>query len=316
MKKANESIANEPPPLVQDERTVRPSKENRIDLADLDETVRAVRSRVVDLKTHQENPIRLAEQVSLANEELRKYVGKEVSWKFTVSEMVAETRLPPVRFREGVEIPEQREPGFVRVTSDWYATDGERMPTDLPNHERLGGRLIRHTVFQAMGFPENLVVGKHLSQAFASRLNIGDRLTLTGTIESLEFDGTPPFLTCRLKNVKVKDGGGESDNSDKTNAKKCADAFVLELKANMVAAAYRMTTADYRQRVSEEQFTALVEQNLREIETILMWDCWSAPGNTYHRYVVSMIGPTHRCTVFTVKEGAAWKVAEFTFGRE
>jgi hypothetical protein len=112
-------------------------------------------------------------------------------------------------------------------------------------------------------------------------------------------------------------GEAEKQRQDQNQVKRCADAFVRELKDKRVAAAYQMTTAGYQLRVSKEQFTALVEQKHREINAILMWGTSYAPdsGNTYRcSYTVSMIGPTHRCNVVMVTDGAVWKVDQFTFG--
>src|SRR5262249_18044372 len=63
-----------PVTVIEDERNIPASKENRIDLSDLDETARLIKSRIVDLKRHQSNPIRLADELASANKDMAQFV--------------------------------------------------------------------------------------------------------------------------------------------------------------------------------------------------------------------------------------------------
>src|SRR5262249_9650164 len=106
---------------------------------------------------------------------------------------------------------------------------------------------------------------------------------------------------------------------EKRKATQLANSFIAEAKAGRNADAYAMTSAAYRKRVSQEQFTELTREyanTLRATQSfrsqVIIEQDLDPP------FAYSDTKPTRggfvKVEVTVVKEGDAWKVDQFFIG--
>jgi hypothetical protein len=96
------------------------------------------------------------------------------------------------------------------------------------------------------------------------------------------------------------------------------DAFLNDLQANRVQAAYDQTSQGFHARLSREQFAALV----KKYPALTTWTSRSyngfqvntTPGSARATVRVTLVGPNNSlsCTLVLVEEGGQWKVDDLT----
>lgn len=96
------------------------------------------------------------------------------------------------------------------------------------------------------------------------------------------------------------------------------DAFLNDLQANRVQAAYDQTSGGFHQRLSPEQFAALV----KKYPALTTWTSHSyggfqvntTPGAARVTVRVTLVGPNNSlsCVLVLVEEGGQWKVDDRT----
>jgi hypothetical protein len=109
-------------------------------------------------------------------------------------------------------------------------------------------------------------------------------------------------------------------NSDKGKAQRVADAFIQELKGRRIDAAYRMTSAAYRLRVSPDEFRALVTQSGDVLQHAMPFlpDVFAPDMGPTYVFTQKLPGPRGftDVSVTVIKEGAEWKVDQFRVDRD
>jgi len=106
-------------------------------------------------------------------------------------------------------------------------------------------------------------------------------------------------------------------NSDRGKAKKFVEQFMQEVIGNRPDAAYKMTTADYQERVTSKQFTAFIKKYAAYLKqpSFLSEDyTTSNTGSTFtFTEVLSAQGEgIKNLSITVVKNGEGWKVDQFT----
>jgi hypothetical protein len=116
-------------------------------------------------------------------------------------------------------------------------------------------------------------------------------------------------------NKMAQEHQAKEANSDRGKAQRAADAFIQELKGNRIDAAYRMTTAAYRQRVSPDEFRALVNQSADVLKHAMPFlpDVFAPDNGTTYVFTQKLAVPRGFAdiSVTMIKEGAEWKVDQF-----
>lgn len=139
--------------------------------------------------------------------------------------------------------------------------------------------------------------------------NFGGLVTVNLTV--VKDDGR--WLVDRFSAGRTGGAAGDDENSDKGKATKAMEQFVAELKADRADAAYKLTTADHRKRVSPDEFKkqarALGGPDSGHLN--MRADFWApASGGTYSFDGNGAWGLTVKLTV--VKDGERWLVDRLT----
>jgi len=102
-------------------------------------------------------------------------------------------------------------------------------------------------------------------------------------------------------------------NSDKTKATEAVAAFMEEVKAKRPAAAYRMLSAEYRRKTTEEAFAAFLAANATHFARPFppQADPFAAETGSTFTFNVNPVA-RKRCTVVATKEGGQWVMDSFT----
>jgi hypothetical protein len=119
-------------------------------------------------------------------------------------------------------------------------------------------------------------------------------------------------------NKRVDEDRKQRANSDKALSEKAAEAFFQELKGRRVEAAYKMTTAAYQGRVTQEDFASLIEANSQALQQVALLnsDIFAPDSGTTYQYSKNAVIRAKRIviSVTVIKDGATWKVDQFSIG--
>ena len=103
-------------------------------------------------------------------------------------------------------------------------------------------------------------------------------------------------------------------NEEVPIAQASAEAFLGDLRANRIDAAYDQTTSAFQGRTSPEQFRAFLKAfpalTTHESTSLALQGMHTGSGGIFARFSASLLSPNgaSSCTVTLSKQGEAWKV--------